>query len=62
MEGMMLNTEHVPHCKYCNWQIIDREDNEDYVCLMYGNKWTGYRLCYGDEKCRYYEPDTEDNK
>lgn len=58
----MLNTEHKPHCKYCEWMIINGRDDKDYVCLLYGNRWMGYRHCYGDEKCRYYEPDTKDNK
>ena len=42
--------------------IINGRDDKDYVCLLYGNRWMGYKLCYGDEHCEKYEPDIKENK
>ena len=47
-------------CKDTEWRIIDARDNHDYVCLRYGDKLSGYHLCYGDEKCKYYRPNIDD--
>ena len=46
-------------CKYTEWKIVDNFDNEDDVCTHPEMFTPGYTMrgCYGDERCKYYEPD-----
>ena len=47
-------------CKHTDWKIIDKRDNKDYVCSLYGNRWDGYHICFCDEHCKSYEPIKEE--
>ena len=47
-------SDHIPHCTYTRWQIIDRQDNKDYKCDITD------KLCYGELKCKYYKPDVSE--
>lgn len=42
-------------CIHCDWRIIDARDNKDFVCMKFGDRLSGYHLCYGDENCKYYQ-------
>ena len=46
-------------CKNCEWRIINNREDHDYVCTRFGDKMIGYHLCFGDDNCRYYEPDVK---
>ena len=47
-------------CVNTEWRIIDQRDNHDFVCMRFGDRMSGYHLCHGDENCRYYKPDIND--
>lgn len=42
-------------CIYSDWQIYDKQDNKDFICRMFGDRWSGYHHCYGDDNCKYYK-------
>ena len=46
-------------CKWADWKIVDNFDNKDFVCTHPAQYTWGYtsRCCYGNETCKYYEPD-----
>lgn len=56
---MRDNNGFLIHCKHCEWMIINDREDHDFVCRKLEN-WTGYHLCYGDENCRYYDPDVKE--
>lgn len=43
-------------CKNSDWRIFDYLGNKSYICMLIGDKGSGYHECFGDENCRYYEP------
>ena len=44
-------------CKYCDWMIINDRDDKDFVCQKFPTYNYSAHQCYGDENCKYYEPD-----
>ena len=48
-------------CKNCEWMIINDWEDHDFVCRQFGDRMIGYHMCYGDEHCRYYEPDKKES-
>lgn len=47
-------------CKHCEWMIYNDKEDKDFICQQFGDKTYGYHICYGDENCRYYEPDSKE--
>lgn len=47
-------------CKNCEWMIYNDKEDKDFICQQFGDKTYGYHICYGDENCRYYEPDLKE--
>lgn len=43
-------------CKHSEWRIINDQEDQDFVCDRFGTDALGYHMCFGDEFCRYYEP------
>lgn len=48
-------------CKHCEWKIIDNQENQDYVCGIFGKQMIGYHVCFADEYCNRYEPDIRED-
>ena len=44
-------------CKHCDWMIINDRDDKDFVCQKFPTYNYSSHQCYGDENCKYYEPD-----
>ena len=47
----------VAKCKHSRWQVVDDEWNCDFICQT---RHRGY-CCVGDEDCKGYEPEGEED-
>lgn len=47
-------------CVHSDWMVIDNRDNKDFVCRKFPTYNYSAHLCYADENCRYYEPDSKE--
>ena len=55
---MRDNDDFLIRCKHSKWQIIDANDNKDYVCQHECETLEHY--CYADERCKYYVPNAKE--
>lgn len=49
---------HIKRCKYSDLKFVNNYDNKDFVCT--NERLRLEHLCYADEYCRFYQPDTKE--